>query len=114
MKLYSSRKHVPTEVVGENGKVAGIVLKNVETEEKMTLNVKAVFPYIGQDPGTSFVSHLDILDSQRYILVDEHMATKIPGVYAAGDVISKTLRQVVTATSDGAIAAQSVFHYLKG
>ena len=113
-KIEVIRKHVPVEVTGENGKVCGIVLKNVETEEKMTLNVKAVFPYIGQDPGTSFVSHLDILDTQRYILTDEHMATKIPGVYAAGDVVAKTLRQVVTATSDGAIAAQSVFHYLKG
>ena len=113
-KIEVVKKHVPVEVIGENGKVCGIVLKNVETEEQMTLNVKAVFPYIGQDPGTSFVSHLDILDSQRYILTDEHMATKIPGVYAAGDVIAKTLRQVVTATSDGAIAAQSVFHYLKG
>ena len=113
-KIEVIRKHVPVEVTGENGKVCGIVLKNVETEEKMTLNVKAVFPYIGQDPGTSFVSHLDILDSQRYILTDEHMATKVPGIYAAGDVVAKTLRQVVTATSDGAIAAQSVFHYLKG
>ena len=113
-KIEVIRKHVPVEVTGENGKVCGIVLKNVETEEKMTLNVKAVFPYIGQDPGTSFVSHLDILDAQRYILTDEHMATKVPGIYAAGDVVAKTLRQVVTATSDGAIAAQSVFHYLKG
>ncbi|MBR5207348.1 MAG: thioredoxin-disulfide reductase [Erysipelotrichaceae bacterium] len=113
-KIEVIRKHVPVEVTGENGKVCGIVLKNVETEEKMTLNVKAVFPYIGQDPGTSFVSHLDILDTQRYILTDEHMATKVPGIYAAGDVVAKTLRQVVTATSDGAIAAQSVFHYLKG
>lgn len=113
-KIEVIRKHVPVEVTGENGKVCGIVLKNVETEEKMTLNVKAVFPYIGQDPGTSFVSHLDILDRQRYILTDEHMATKVPGIYAAGDVVAKTLRQVVTATSDGAIAAQSVFHYLKG
>ena len=113
-KIEVIRKHVPVEVTGENGKVCGIVLKNVETEEKMTLNVKAVFPYIGQDPGTSFVAHLDILDTQRYILTDEHMATKVPGVYAAGDVVAKTLRQVVTATSDGAIAAQSVFHYLKG
>ena len=113
-KIEVISKHVPVEVTGENGKVSGLVLKHVETEEKMTLAVKAVFPYIGQDPGTSFVSHLDILDSQHYILTDEHMATKIPGVYAAGDVISKTLRQVVTATSDGAIAAQSVFHYLKG
>ena len=113
-KIEVIRKHVPVEVTGENGKVCGIVLKNVETEEKMTLNVKAVFPYIGQDPGTSFVSHLDILDTQRYILTDERMATKVPGIYAAGDVVAKTLRQVVTATSDGAIAAQSVFHYLKG
>lgn len=112
-KINVIKKHVPVEVVGENSKVTGIVLKNVETDELMKLDVKAVFPYIGQDPGTGFVSHLDILDSQRYILTDEHMATKIPGIFAAGDVISKTLRQVVTAASDGAIAAQSVFHYLK-
>ena len=113
-KINVIKKHVPVEVVGENGKVSGIVLKNVDSEEQMTLNVKAVFPYIGQDPGTAFVSHLDILDGQRYILTDESMSTKVPGIYAAGDVIHKTLRQVVTATNDGAIAAQSVFHYLKG
>lgn len=113
-KIHVIKKHVPVEILGEDGKVCAIVLKNVETQEETTLAVNAVFPYIGQDPGTSFVDHLDILDDQRYILTDERMATKVPGIYAAGDVIHKTLRQVVTATSDGAIAAQSVFHDLRG
>ena len=113
-KIHVIKKHVPLEVTGENGKVSGIVLKNVETQEVMTLPVKGVFPYIGQDPATEFVDHLGILDEARYILTDEYMATKVPGIYAAGDVVHKTLRQVITAASDGAVAAQSVFHYLRG
>ena len=66
-KIHVIKKHVPVEILGENGKVCAIVLKNVETQEDTTLAVNAVFPYIGQDPGTSFVDHLDILEEQRYI-----------------------------------------------
>ena len=73
-----------------------------------------IFPYIGQDPATSFLQGLDVLNAQGYLLVDENCETTCKGIYGAGDVIHKQLRQVVTATSDGAIAAQHAFHQLKG
>ncbi len=113
-KISVVKKHVPVEIKGTDGKVSSIVLKHVETGELEELPTDAVFPYIGADASTSMCKHLDILDERGYILVNEKMETSIPGVYAAGDVCAKQLRQVVTAVSDGAIAAQNIFHYLKG
>ena len=75
-------------------------------EQKLTF--AAVFIFIGEIPNTNFLKHLDILDENGYIIVDETRKTSIPGVYAAGDVIAKSLYQIVTAVSDGAIAAQSI------
>lgn len=72
------------------------------------LTFAAVFIFIGSNPNTNFLKHLDILDKNGYIIVDENRKTSIPGVVAAGDVIAKSLYQVVTAVSDGAIAAQSI------
>ncbi|MEG0076769.1 thioredoxin-disulfide reductase [Anaerorhabdus sp.] len=113
-KIHIIKKHVPVEIVEVDGKVGAIVLEDVETKEKMTVETKAVFPYIGADPNTEFAKELDIMDKQGYILVDENMETKVKGIFAAGDCISKVLRQVVTACGDGAVAAQSAFHYIKG
>ena len=58
-------------------------------------------------------SYSDLLDEKGYLLVNERMETKLVGLYGCGDVIKKDLRQVVTATSDGAIAAINVANYLK-
>ncbi len=113
-KINIIRKHIPIEILAEDNKVSALVLENVDTKEKNTINTKAVFPYIGADPCTTFVKDLDILDEKGYIIVNEDMQTSIKGIYGAGDVTKKTLRQVVTATSDGAIAAQQAFHYIKG
>lgn len=112
-KIEIITKHIPIEVVGKDGKVAGIRLQNVDTKEETVLDCQGIFPYVGQDPNTAFLADLDILDEKGYVIVDEHMRTNIPGIYAAGDVIQKELRQVVTATNDGAIAAQHAFHYIQ-
>lgn len=108
------KKHIPVSIQGEDGKVSSITLKNVETGEETVYQTDGIFPYIGSDPITSFCKNLDILDEHGYVKVNENMETSIPGIYAAGDVISKYLRQVVTACNDGAIAAQQIYHYLKG
>lgn len=113
-KIEIITKHVPVEILDNGMYVTGVVFENVDTKEKMTLDADGIFPYIGQDPATSFLKNLNILDEYGYMLVDEHMETKIKGIYGAGDVIQKDLRQVVTATSDGAIAAQHAFHQIKG
>lgn len=102
---------IVTKVEGDN-LVTGVDLLNVKTQSTSTLKVSGVFPYIGARPNTQFLdSHL--LDEKGYLLVNERMETKLVGLYGCGDVIKKDLRQVVTATSDGAIAAINVANYLK-
>lgn len=61
-----------------------------------------------------FLQGLDVLDEKGYMAVDANCETKLKGIYGAGDVIAKPLRQVVTAANDGAIAAQHAFHEIRG
>lgn len=86
----------------------------MDTHEKHVIECSGIFPYVGQDPNTDCVQDLGILNERGYVLVDDDRQTKIPGIYAAGDVIDKNLRQVITACNDGAIAAQHAFHKIKG
>jgi len=72
-----------------------------------------VFVLIGYNPNTAIVKDAVKLDDSGYIPTDEKMQTNIEGVYAAGDVRVKTLRQVVTAVSDGAIAAVEAEKYIE-
>ena len=76
--------------------------------EKKELDVEGVFPLIGSLPSNSFLSSYPIFASNGYMLVDEHFQTTVKGIYGVGDVVDKELRQVVTACSDGAIAAQYI------
>lgn len=105
-------KSKPVEVVGED-KVSGLKIINVDTNEESIVETDGIFPFIGLDPITSFVKHLDIVDENNYIITNEKMETAHEGLYAAGDVIKKDLRQIVTAASDGAIAAQQILKYLE-
>lgn len=73
-----------------------------------------IFVFTGTQPLTELVDHLVDLASDGGILTDESMATRTPGLFAAGDIRSKRLRQVVTAVSDGAIAATSAYAFLRG
>lgn len=103
----------PHHLIENNGKVAKLALEDSKTGEISELTVAGVFPFVGLDPITDFVKNLDICDEHGYIITDETMKTKIPGIYAAGDVRQKVLRQVVTATNDGAIAGQQIANYLE-
>ena len=113
-KIHVIKKHVPVQILSSEGKVSGIELENVDTHEKQVIECSGIFPYVGQDPNTDCVQDLGVLNERGYVLVDANCQTKIPGIYAAGDVIDKELRQVVTACNDGAIAAQHAFHTIKG
>lgn len=77
-----------------------------------TLEASGCFLYVGNIPKTDFLSNLEITDSEGYVIVDSSLETKVKGLYSAGDVIQKTLRQVVTATNDGAIAATNIIKSL--
>ena len=92
-------------------KVESIVLQNVKTNEETELSADAIFIFTGMIPQTALVEMLP-KDEGGYIVTNEQMQTVIPGLYAAGDVRSKSFRQVVTATSDGAIAAHSAKEFI--
>lgn len=112
-KIEVIKTSIPKEVKLENGKVAGLVIENVNTHEETTLPVQGLFPYIGHIPETDMVKNLGITDQAGYIEVDRSMKTSVPGLYACGDCTSKELRQIVTACGDGAIAAQDAFKYIE-
>jgi thioredoxin reductase (NADPH) len=109
-KIQVITKHVPKEIVVADHQVSGLWIENVETHERMLLETAGIFPYIGSDPAIGFLKNLPIDADKGYLLVDENMETNIKGIYACGDIRKKQLRQVVTAVSDGAIAAQHIFH----
>ena len=98
--------------VGESA-LEGIHFKSTKTGEETTVKCDGVFEYIGLSPMTAFVKELGIVNDHGYIEVNHRMETKIPGIYASGDCIVKELRQVITACSDGAIAAQNASYYIK-
>ncbi|MBE6103581.1 MAG: thioredoxin-disulfide reductase [Erysipelotrichaceae bacterium] len=111
-KINIITKSLPQELVIEDNAIKGLVIKNVETGELSTVECAGIFPYMGADPATGFLKNLNILDERGYIVVNKDMETAVPGIYGAGDVTVKDLRQVVTATNDGAIAANACVKYL--
>ncbi|RAP36116.1 thioredoxin-disulfide reductase, partial [Candidatus Marinamargulisbacteria bacterium SCGC AAA071-K20] len=97
----------PVEAFGLE-KLEKIKLKNVITHQHTWLDVKGVFVYVGRIPPKEFLA-LDInVDEEGFIITDEYMRTNIPGIYAAGDIRSKQIRQIATAVADGMIAAINV------
>lgn len=105
--------YVPTEILDDGSRVTGLRLRHTETAQVRELAVSGVFPYIGADPATDFLTGLGVLDEKGYLVASEDMSTSVPGLFGAGDVRRKPLRQVVTAAGDGAVAAQSAYHYLQ-
>ena len=101
-----------TEIVGDDMKVTGVKTVNNVTGETGELAADGVFIYVGSDPMTAPFKDLGILNAKGWVETDATMATKVPGIFAVGDVRDTLLRQVATAVGDGAIAGQQVFKYL--
>lgn len=95
-----------------NGRLNGVKLKNLKTNEESEFHVDGLFVSIGRAPATELFRDILSLDEVGYIIADETTKTNIPGVYAVGDVRTKALRQVITAASDGAVAAHFAEEYL--
>ncbi len=95
---------VVSEVLGES-KVEGVVLRDVRTGDTRLVEADGIFVAIGSRPDTRFIETMAETDERGYVLTDDRMRTSTPGLFAAGDVRAKSLRQVVTAVNDGAIAA---------
>ena len=105
--------HTLKEINEKDGKVGSVTLVSTVNGEEQELNADGVFVYIGMDPLSKPFENLGITNAGGYILTDDTMETKVPGIFAAGDIREKTLRQIVTATGDGSIAAQSAQHYVE-
>lgn len=112
-KIDFAWNSVVDEILGGE-KVEGVVLKDTRTGERRRMDADGVFVAIGSRPDTRFVADLADLDQRGYILTDDRMRTRTGGLFAAGDVRSKTVRQVVTAVADGAIAAVEAEKHISG
>ncbi|MBO4515631.1 MAG: FAD-dependent oxidoreductase [Lachnospiraceae bacterium] len=108
--LYS---HVVKEICGEDN-VEKLLLEDVKTGEKKELPVKGVFIAVGIHPDSELVAGLADRDPAGYVLAGEDCVTSCPGIFAAGDVRKKPIRQVVTAVADGANAATSAGAFVAG
>lgn len=108
--LYS---HVVEEILGKDS-VEGLRIRNLKTDETSELSAAGVFVAVGIRPGTELVRELTACDEGGYVLAGEDCATQIPGLYAAGDVRKKPVRQIVTAVADGANAAIAAGVYCRG
>ncbi|MCR6544925.1 FAD-dependent oxidoreductase [Dehalobacterium formicoaceticum] len=101
------------EVLGDEN-VEGVVVKNLKTGELTNLECQGVFFFVGMIPSTGFLKDSGVnLNEKGYIPVNNMMETNVNGVYAAGDNIVKYLRQVATATGDGATAAVAAERYIE-
>jgi thioredoxin reductase (NADPH) len=108
---------VVEEIHGDDGRVSHVGLRNVETDERSTLPVNAVFPFVG------FTPHSDIfdpdlavkieLDESGHIVTDQAMRTAVPGIFAAGDVRSQFVRQITNAVGDATTAALAAHQYVE-
>lgn len=105
--------HTVKEIREKDGKVGSVLLVNTKTGEEQEFSTDGVFIYIGMLPLNEAVRHLGITNEEGYVVTNEKMETSIPGIFAAGDIREKPLRQIVTATGDGSIAAESAQKYVE-
>ena len=111
-KIDLLQNSVVTKLNGEN-KLESITIKNVLTSEEQNIAVDGLFIEIGRVPNTELLKDKLQLDEYGYIITDSNLMTSVSGVFAGGDVIKKNLRQIVTASSDGAIIATNAQNYLQ-
>lgn len=95
-----------------DNRVIGAIIKNVNSNEETQIDCDSIFVSIGRRPDTDIVKSVIALDENGYIIADESTKTSISGVFAAGDIRTKALRQIVTAASDGAVAAHFAEEYI--
>jgi len=103
---------IPLRILGEAG-VEEIELKHVKSGDLSRLRVDGVFVFVGYDPNNDLLKGLLELDSYGFVVTDNDLKTSVPGVFAAGDIRSKLLRQISTAVGEGATAAFAAERYLE-
>ncbi|OGC04341.1 thioredoxin-disulfide reductase [candidate division WOR-1 bacterium RIFOXYA12_FULL_43_27] len=111
-KIFILWNSMVEEVKGTN-RVEEIVLKSTVTEKKSIVKANGLFIYVGSIPQTGFLKGVVSLDEHGFITTTGRLTTSVSGIFVAGDVRNKSLRQVVTATADGAIAADEARKYIE-
>lgn len=99
------------EILGDDMKVTGVKYRDKETGAEKEISVAGVFIYVGVLPQTEPFKDLGILDDHGWIVTDDHMETKVPGIFALGDVRQKDLRQIANAVGEGSVAGQAAYNY---
>ncbi|HEY83344.1 MAG TPA: thioredoxin-disulfide reductase [Dehalococcoidia bacterium] len=108
------RWNTVVEAIEGKDMVERLRLRDVSSGEKSTLEVSGVFIAIGFRPNTGYLQGVLSLDSAGAIITNEKMETDVPGIFAAGDIRSGSIRQVVSAAGDGAVAATQAERYIRG
>ncbi|MEJ5301358.1 MAG: thioredoxin-disulfide reductase [Thermodesulforhabdaceae bacterium] len=112
-KIITVMNTTVNEIKGGGEGVQKISLFDKTNQKTYELEARGVFIFVGLEPNTSFIPKDIRVDEQGFIITDDRMQTSVEGVFAAGDVRSKPLRQIVTAVSDGAVAAFSASQYVE-
>lgn len=100
------------EFIGDK-KLEKVLVVNTKTNEERLIEAEGCFEFVGQDPANEPLRNLGVINEKGYVLVDSQLETKVEGLFAAGDIINKEVRQIVTAVNDGAIAALGASRYCK-
>lgn len=109
--IIEIRNNIKIKSINGEDFVKEIVVINKDKEE--TIKTDIVFPFLGDNPDTKFIERLKITNDKGYVVVNEKKETTIPGVYAIGDCTNTPLKQIVTASGDGALAAIEAYKYIK-
>lgn len=112
-KMFFVWNSVIKEIAGKE-KVEEIIIEDTHTKKTRKVKCDGIFVYIGSQPNTAFVADLIKLNKKGYIKTNKKLETSVPGIFAAGDVRDKALRQIVTAAADGAQTAQEANQYIEG
>lgn len=104
-------QHTAVKIVGDGNKVTSVVLKDLVENKEYSREFDAAFIFVGMLPQTGLLDK-DLLDESGYVITNEKMETKLAGLYAAGDVRTTVFRQLITAASDGAVAAHCSSEYI--
>lgn len=103
-----------TEILGDNGKVEGVSYFNRNTNEQEVISCQGAFIYVGMKPNTEPFADLSILNEEGYVKTHNNLETSVSGIFVAGDMREKKLRQIITAAGDGSEAAIQAQHYVEG
>ncbi|MCX8722284.1 MULTISPECIES: thioredoxin-disulfide reductase [Lactobacillus] len=112
-KIHFIWNGITESIDGDGNRVTGITYRDKISGEEKKLATRGVFIYVGVIPQTAPFKDLGVTDQNGWIPTDEHMRTKVAGIFALGDVRAKDLRQIANAVGDGSVAGQEAYNYLQ-